>query len=58
MFYVLTRVLSSILEKNNFPGAVCSLVCGGADIGYVQNKMYQVFMALHCWTDNKNCLVK
>ncbi|KAK0054650.1 alpha-aminoadipic semialdehyde dehydrogenase, partial [Biomphalaria pfeifferi] len=28
-----TRVISSVLEKNKIPGAVCSLVSGGADIG-------------------------
>ncbi|XP_005094317.1 alpha-aminoadipic semialdehyde dehydrogenase [Aplysia californica] len=29
----MTRVISSVLEANNIPGAVCSLVSGGADIG-------------------------
>lgn len=28
-----TKILAEVLEKNKLPGAVCSLVCGGADIG-------------------------
>ncbi|XP_052283343.1 alpha-aminoadipic semialdehyde dehydrogenase-like isoform X2 [Dreissena polymorpha] len=28
-----TKVIQSVLEKNKLPGAICSLVCGGADIG-------------------------
>ncbi|CAL1527725.1 unnamed protein product [Lymnaea stagnalis] len=28
-----TKVISSVLEKNKIPGAVCSLVSGGEDIG-------------------------
>ncbi|XP_054258538.1 alpha-aminoadipic semialdehyde dehydrogenase [Macrosteles quadrilineatus] len=28
-----TKVVSEVLEKNHIPGAVCSLVCGGSDIG-------------------------
>lgn len=28
-----TKVVTSVLEKNGMPGAVCSMVCGGADIG-------------------------
>lgn len=28
-----TKIVASVLEKNNLPGAICSLVCGGADIG-------------------------
>ena len=30
---LLSRIVSSVLEANNIPGAVCSLVTGGADIG-------------------------
>ncbi|XP_046329682.1 alpha-aminoadipic semialdehyde dehydrogenase-like [Haliotis cracherodii] len=29
----MTRIVSKVLEDNNIPGSVCSLVCGGADIG-------------------------
>eukprot|EP01096_Ripella_sp_DP13-Kostka_P004307 TRINITY_DN1646_c0_g1_i1.p1 TRINITY_DN1646_c0_g1~~TRINITY_DN1646_c0_g1_i1.p1 ORF type:complete len:541 (+),score=197.61 TRINITY_DN1646_c0_g1_i1:26-1624(+) len=28
-----TKILSRVLERNNVPGAVCSTVCGGAEIG-------------------------
>ncbi|KAG9292214.1 hypothetical protein G9A89_023934 [Geosiphon pyriformis] len=28
-----TKILASVLEENDLPGAICSLVCGGADIG-------------------------
>ncbi|XP_045216315.1 alpha-aminoadipic semialdehyde dehydrogenase-like [Mercenaria mercenaria] len=28
-----TKVVTSVLEKNGMPGSVCSMVCGGADIG-------------------------
>ncbi|ORX92847.1 aldehyde dehydrogenase [Basidiobolus meristosporus CBS 931.73] len=28
-----TKILQKVLEKNNLPGAICSLVCGGADVG-------------------------
>ncbi|XP_071547548.1 alpha-aminoadipic semialdehyde dehydrogenase [Panulirus ornatus] len=28
-----TKIVSSVLEKNNLPGAVSALCCGGADIG-------------------------
>jgi aldehyde dehydrogenase family 7 protein A1 len=28
-----TKIVASVLEKNGLPGAICSLVCGGADIG-------------------------
>lgn len=27
------KIISSVLEKNKLPGAICSLVCGGSDIG-------------------------
>ncbi|KAH9500842.1 Alpha-aminoadipic semialdehyde dehydrogenase [Bulinus truncatus] len=33
-----TKVISAVLEKNKIPGAVCSLVCGGADIGELMSK--------------------
>lgn len=28
-----TKIVASVLESNNLPGAICSLVTGGADIG-------------------------
>ncbi|KAK3607912.1 hypothetical protein CHS0354_036738 [Potamilus streckersoni] len=28
-----TKILASVLEKNKLPGAICSMVCGAADIG-------------------------
>ncbi|KAL1490722.1 hypothetical protein ABEB36_013371 [Hypothenemus hampei] len=28
-----TKILAEVLEKNNLPGAIASLCCGGADIG-------------------------
>ena len=28
-----TKIVADVLEKNNLPGAICSLVCGGADVG-------------------------
>ncbi|ELU06714.1 hypothetical protein CAPTEDRAFT_179534 [Capitella teleta] len=28
-----TKIIQKVLEDNNIPGAVCSLACGGADIG-------------------------
>uniref|UniRef100_A0A803VDQ2 Alpha-aminoadipic semialdehyde dehydrogenase n=1 Tax=Ficedula albicollis TaxID=59894 RepID=A0A803VDQ2_FICAL len=28
-----TRIIAKVLEDNKLPGAICSLVCGGADIG-------------------------
>jgi aldehyde dehydrogenase family 7 protein A1 len=28
-----TRIVSEVLERNNLPGAICSTVCGGAEIG-------------------------
>lgn len=33
-----TKIVSSVLEANGIPGAVCSLVCGGADIGEAMAK--------------------
>lgn len=28
-----TKIVASVLEKNNLPGAVSALCCGGADVG-------------------------
>ncbi|XP_055063018.2 alpha-aminoadipic semialdehyde dehydrogenase [Misgurnus anguillicaudatus] len=28
-----TKIVADVLEKNNLPGAICSMTCGGADIG-------------------------
>jgi aldehyde dehydrogenase family 7 protein A1 len=28
-----TKLLQSVLEANQLPGALCSLVCGGVDVG-------------------------
>ncbi|KAM9367211.1 alpha-aminoadipic semialdehyde dehydrogenase isoform 2-T2 [Phaethornis superciliosus] len=28
-----TKIIAQVLENNKVPGAICSLVCGGADIG-------------------------
>lgn len=28
-----TKIIASVLEKNNLPGGICSMVCGGADVG-------------------------
>lgn len=33
-----TRIVASVLEANGIPGAVCALVCGGADIGQAMSK--------------------
>ncbi|KAL4228024.1 Alpha-aminoadipic semialdehyde dehydrogenase [Mactra antiquata] len=33
-----TKIIQSVLEKNNLPGGICSLVCGGADIGTLMAK--------------------
>ncbi|XP_069138399.1 alpha-aminoadipic semialdehyde dehydrogenase-like [Argopecten irradians] len=33
-----TKILASVLEANNLPGAICSLVQGGADIGTLMAK--------------------
>lgn len=32
---LLCRIVAEVLEKNNLPGAICSMTCGGADIGCV-----------------------
>jgi len=28
-----TRIIQQVLEKNELPGAICSMICGGADVG-------------------------
>uniref|UniRef100_A0A7N8YLM3 aldehyde dehydrogenase (NAD(+)) n=1 Tax=Mastacembelus armatus TaxID=205130 RepID=A0A7N8YLM3_9TELE len=28
-----TKIVAEVLEQNNLPGAICSMTCGGADIG-------------------------
>merc|ERR1711928_294666 len=28
-----TKIIAKVLEQNNLPGGICSLVCGGADVG-------------------------
>lgn len=28
-----TKILASVLEKNNLPSSICSLITGGADVG-------------------------
>lgn len=28
-----TKIVAEVLERNSLPGAICSLVCGGADVG-------------------------
>lgn len=33
-----TKIVANVLEKNGLPGAICSLVCGGADIGSAMSK--------------------
>ncbi|RKP23587.1 alpha-aminoadipic semialdehyde dehydrogenase-like protein [Syncephalis pseudoplumigaleata] len=33
-----TKILADVLEKNKLPGAICSLVAGGADIGEAMAK--------------------
>ncbi|TPX43209.1 hypothetical protein SeMB42_g04030 [Synchytrium endobioticum] len=33
-----TKILERVLERNNLPGALCSLVCGGADVGEAMAK--------------------
>lgn len=27
------RIVAGVLEQNSLPGAICSMTCGGADIG-------------------------
>uniref|UniRef100_A0A3B4ZNR8 aldehyde dehydrogenase (NAD(+)) n=1 Tax=Stegastes partitus TaxID=144197 RepID=A0A3B4ZNR8_9TELE len=33
-----TRIVAEVLEQNNLPGAICSMTCGGADIGTAMAK--------------------
>lgn len=33
-----TKILQSVLEANSLPGALCSLVCGGVDVGEAISK--------------------
>ena len=33
LLFLCCRIVSEVLAHNSVPGAVCSLVCGGADIG-------------------------
>jgi aldehyde dehydrogenase family 7 protein A1 len=33
-----TLVIQKVLEKNNLPGAICSLCTGGADVGAAMSK--------------------
>lgn len=29
----MTKILAQVLEKNNLPGSLCALVCGGTEVG-------------------------
>uniref|UniRef100_A0A673JZB5 Aldehyde dehydrogenase domain-containing protein n=1 Tax=Sinocyclocheilus rhinocerous TaxID=307959 RepID=A0A673JZB5_9TELE len=33
-----TRIVAEVLERNHLPGAICSMTCGGADIGTAMAK--------------------
>uniref|UniRef100_A0A3Q2Z8M6 Alpha-aminoadipic semialdehyde dehydrogenase n=1 Tax=Hippocampus comes TaxID=109280 RepID=A0A3Q2Z8M6_HIPCM len=33
-----TKIVADVLEQNNLPGAICSMTCGGADIGTAMAK--------------------
>uniref|UniRef100_A0A667Y4K3 Alpha-aminoadipic semialdehyde dehydrogenase n=1 Tax=Myripristis murdjan TaxID=586833 RepID=A0A667Y4K3_9TELE len=33
-----TKIVAEVLEQNNLPGAICSMTCGGADIGTAMAK--------------------
>ncbi|KAL4677544.1 hypothetical protein H8959_020218 [Pygathrix nigripes] len=37
-----TKIIAKVLEDNKLPGAICSLTCGGADIGTAMAKDEQV----------------
>ncbi|TPX58973.1 hypothetical protein PhCBS80983_g02815 [Powellomyces hirtus] len=37
-----TKILERVLERNNLPGALCSLVTGGADVGQAMSKDHRV----------------
>jgi len=28
-----SKIVAKVLEDNNLPGAICSMICGGADVG-------------------------
>jgi aldehyde dehydrogenase family 7 protein A1 len=28
-----TKIIAQVLERNNLPGAICSMICGLADVG-------------------------
>jgi len=30
-----TKIIAQVLEKNNLPGGICSMICGGSDVGLV-----------------------
>jgi len=32
------KIMSSVLESNNLPPAICSMVCGGADVGQMMSE--------------------
>ena len=29
-----TKIIAKVLESNNLPGAICSMICGLADVGF------------------------
>uniref|UniRef100_A0A3B3HNF1 Aldehyde dehydrogenase 7 family, member A1 n=1 Tax=Oryzias latipes TaxID=8090 RepID=A0A3B3HNF1_ORYLA len=33
-----TKIVAEVLEQNNLPGAICSMTCGGADVGTAMAK--------------------
>jgi aldehyde dehydrogenase family 7 protein A1 len=43
-----TRIVSSVLEKNNIPGAVAGLVTGGKDVGEALVQSQDVDMGASC----------
>jgi aldehyde dehydrogenase family 7 protein A1 len=43
-----TRIVSSVLEKNNIPGAVAGLVTGGKDVGEALVQSQDVDMGAWC----------
>ncbi|TNM87985.1 hypothetical protein fugu_006206 [Takifugu bimaculatus] len=51
-----TKIVAEVLEQNKLPGAICSMTCGGADIGTAMAKDERVGSAvIHrqhpCWQD-------
>uniref|UniRef100_A0A8D1MZV6 Aldehyde dehydrogenase domain-containing protein n=1 Tax=Sus scrofa TaxID=9823 RepID=A0A8D1MZV6_PIG len=40
--FFFSRIIAKVLEDNKLPGAICSLTCGGADIGTAMAKDEQV----------------